>query len=222
MATVRTPRAPHQAVVLHNIDWRAYQAIGRALADRPALRLTYDRGVLEIMTTSPEHERFKHFLGRLLDAWTEEFGVPIAGYGSMTFKRQKRLRGLEPDECYWIAHEAQMRGRDRIDLQVDPPPDLVLEIDISRSSLDRMAIYGIMGVPEVWRYSKDVLTFQLRQPDGCYAEIPGSLALPPLTPGDLMPFLSRHPATDETTLIRQFRAWIRQTFPAGGRTPPAP
>ena len=221
MATVQTAKT-RRGVVLHNVDWRAYQAIGRALADRPALRLTYDRGVLEIMTTSPEHERFKHFLGRLLDVWTEEFGVPIAGYGSMTFKRQKRLRGLEPDECYWIAHEAQMRGRDRIDLRVDPPPDLVLEIAITRSSLNRMAIYGILGVPEVWRYSKGVLTFQFRQPDGSYAEIPGSLALPPLTPGDLMPFLSRHPATDETTLMRQFRAWIRQKFSTGETPRPGP
>jgi Uma2 family endonuclease len=221
MATVQTAKTK-RGVVLYNVDWRAYQAIGRALADRPALRLTYDRGVLEIMTTSPQHERFKHFLGRLLDAWTEEFGIPIAGYGSMTFKRQKRLRGLEPDECYWIAHEAQMRGRDRIDFRVDPPPDLVLEIDITRSSLNRMAIYGILGVPEVWRYSKGVLTFRLRQPDGSYAEVPVSVALPPLTPGDLMPFLAKHLATDETTIIRQFRTWIRQNLPGGSppRTSP--
>ena len=163
MAIVLVP-ARSQAVVLFNIDWRTYNVIGRALVDRPALRLTYDRGTLEIMTTSSEHERFKHVLRRLLETWAEERGIAIAGYGSMTFKRRKFLRGLEPDECYWIANEAQMRGRDHIDLRVDPPPDLVLEIDIFHSSLDRMGIYGILGVPEVWRYSKKRLVFRAASP----------------------------------------------------------
>jgi Uma2 family endonuclease len=221
MATVQAiPRG--QSVVLHNIDWRAYCRIGSALADRPALRLTYDRGVLEIMTTSPEHERLKHFLRRLLEAWVDEFAVPIAGYGSMTFKRQKRLRGLEPDECYWIANEAAVRGRDRIDFRVDPPPDLILEIDITSSSLNRMAIYGILGVPEVWRYSRQNLMFLALQPGGDYLETPTSLSLPPLRPGDLLPYLVQRGHVDETTLLRQFRTWIRQQFPSGGAAPPAP
>ena len=159
MAIVLVP-ARSRAVVLFNIDWRTYNVIGRALINRPALRLTYDRGTLEIMTTSSERRRFKHVLRRLLETWAEERGIAIAGYGSMTFKRRKFLRGLEPDECYWIAKEAQMRGRDHIDLRVDPPPDLVLEIDIFHSSLDRMGIYGILGVPEVWRCSKKRLVFR--------------------------------------------------------------
>lgn len=221
MATVQTSRAAHQALVLYGVQWRAYQALGRALADRPALRLTYDRGALEIMTTSAEHERLKHFLRRLIEAWADEFAIPVAGFGSMTFKRRKRLRGLEPDECYWIAHEAAVRGKDRIDLLIDPPPDLALEIDITSSSLDRMGIYGILGVPEVWRYSDDALTFRALQPDGSYADAPTSLSLPPLKPGDFMPFLTLRTSTDETAVLRQFRAWIRQTYP-GGVTPPAP
>ena len=163
MATVATGRAS-QRMLLHDITWRGYEAIGRALADRPGLRITYDRGTLEIMTTSPEHERYKHVLRRLLEAWCDEFAVPMACYGSMTFKRKKRKRGLEPDECYWIAHESQVRGKDRIDFQIDPPPDLVLEIDISRSSLDRMAIYSVLGVPEVWRYPSASSFFKRSRP----------------------------------------------------------
>ncbi len=207
--------------MLFNIDWRTYNVIGRALADRPALRLTYDRGTLEIMTTSSEHEHFKHLLRRLLETWAEERNVAIAGYGSMTFNRRKFLRGLEPDECYWIASEAKIHGRDHIDLRVDPPPDLVLEIDITHSSLDRMGIYGILGVPEVWRYSKGTLRFRARQPDGNYADTPTSLSLPPLKPADLMPFLAMRTTTDEIAIVRAFRAWIRQNFPAGGATPPS-
>jgi Uma2 family endonuclease len=221
MATVRSP-ATSRRVVLYNIDWRGYCAIGRILTDRPGLRLTYDRGVLEIMTTSPEHERFKRLIDRLLTAWVDDMGIAMTCLGSMTFKRRKDLRGLEPDQCYWVAHEAEIRGKNQIDFRVDPPPDLVLEIDISRRSVNRMAIYGAMGVPEVWRYRKQKLSFVALQPDGRYADVPRSLALPPLTPGDLTPFLVRVGAVDETALVRQFRGWIQQTFPAGGAAPPAP
>lgn len=210
------------AMALPGVDWKGYLAIGRVLADRPGLRLTYDRGVLEIMTISSEHDRIKHLLRRLLEAWTEERDMTLAGYGSMTFKRRKLLRGLEPDECFWIANEPKIRGRDDIDLRVDPPPDLVLEIDVSRSSLNRMSIYGAMGVPEVWRYTKGTLVFRVRQSDGRYADAPASLAVPPLTPADLTPFLAMRGATEENALVRQFRAWIRQRLPAGGTAPPAP
>ncbi len=156
MATVRTAR-DYQRMVFQGVDWKGYLAIGRVLADRPGLRLTYDRGVLEIMTTSPEHERFKRLIDRLLTAWAEEMGLAMTCLGSMTFQRRRQQRGLEPDQCYWIAHEAQIRNKDRIDFRVDPPPDLVLEIDISRSSLNRMAMYGLMGVPEVWRFRRGAL-----------------------------------------------------------------
>jgi Uma2 family endonuclease len=220
MATVRTPVAG-QRLVLHQVDWRAYTAIGRALADRPALRLTYDRGVLEIMTTSPRHEFFSRFLDRFITAWTEERGLPLACLGSMTFKRRPRLRALEPDQCYWIAHEAAIRGKDQIDFRYDPPPDLVLEIDITHSSLDRMGIYGILGVPEVWRFDGRRLYFRARKPDGTYEDVPQSLALPPLTPGDLLPFLALRATTDENNVVRQFRAWVRQAHP-GGPAPPTP
>jgi len=221
MATVQISPEP-QRVILQGVDWRSYCRIGRALADRPGLRLTYDRGVLEIMTTSPEHGRFKRLIDRLLTAWAEEMGMTMACLGSMTFKRRKHLRGLEPDQCYWFAHEVQIRNKDRIDFHVDPPPDLVLEIDISRSSVNRMAIYGVMGVPEVWRYRNQKIAFLARQPDGRYTEIPQSLSLPPLAPSDLLPFLAMRHSADEIAIVRQFRAWVLQKFPAGGATPPGP
>jgi Uma2 family endonuclease len=147
MSTVQVPAG--QRLVLSGIDWRTYGRLLRAFDERPGVRLTYDRGVLEIMTLSPEHERFKHLLRRLIEALAEEMGLTIAGFGSMTFRRRRRRRGLEADECFWIANEPRVRGKDRIDLRVDPPPDLVVEVDVSRSSLDRLAIYASLGVPEV-------------------------------------------------------------------------
>jgi Uma2 family endonuclease len=216
MSSVKVRRG--RSVVLYGIDWPTYRRIGRALRDRPALRLTYDRGVLEIMTTSPQHERFKALLRRLIETWTEERCVAISSFGSMTF-RQPRRRALEPDECYWIANQARVHGKDHIDLRVDPPPDLVLEIDIFSSSQDRMALYGQMGVPEVWRFDGQALTFLQRQADGSYAEIPRSLNLPPLTPADVVGFLALRTTCDDNEIARRFRAWARQQPPAPSAIP---
>ena len=108
-------------------------------------------GLLEIMTISPEHDSLKHLLRRLLEAWTEERGVAIAGYGSMTFKRRRFKRGLEPDECYWIVTEPQMRGATGLIYASIRRRIWFWRIDITRNSLDRMGIYSVMGVPEVWR-----------------------------------------------------------------------
>src|ERR1043165_3371453 len=119
MTVARASRA--QRLLLTGIDWKTYLRLGRTLGSRRSVRITYDRGRLEIMTLSPGHERFKHLLRRLLEALTEELSIDITGFGSMTFKRRRNLRGLEPDECYWIASEPQVRGKDHIDLSVDPP-----------------------------------------------------------------------------------------------------
>ena len=117
-----------QRFVLRNVPWQSYVAIGDALPDRPCLRMTYDRGSLEFMTTSPEHEIYKKRLGRLIEALAEECNLRIATAGNMTFRRAELERGLEPDDCFWIAHEEQVRARLEWDPIGDPPPDLVVEI----------------------------------------------------------------------------------------------
>src|SRR5262249_39847635 len=162
----------------------------RLFDERRHLRITYDRGALEIMTLSPRHERIKHLLGLLVLALAEGLAIPVAGFGSMTFPRRRYRRGLEPGGCFWVAHGSDVRGKDHIDLRVDPPPDLVIEVDITRSSLNRMAIYALLRVPEVWRYDGQDVTFQVRQPDGSYAASPTSIAFPKVTPADLAGFLA--------------------------------
>jgi Uma2 family endonuclease len=218
MTVARIPTG--QRLLLTGIDWPTYLRLSRTLGARRSVRLTYDRGRLEIMTLSPEHERFKHLLRRLIEALTEELRIAIAGFGSMTFKR-RRLRGLEPDECYWIASEPRVRGKDRIDLRVDPPPDLVLEIDWLNSSLDRMGIYAILGVPEVWRHDGRTLTFYVRGADGEYAVAAASLAFPFLTASDLEGFLALRGSMDENALVRHFRDEVRRRWlPQGGTANP--
>jgi Uma2 family endonuclease len=215
MATaITTP----QRLILDGIDWRTYRRLLRVFAERPALRLTYDRGTLEIMTTSPEHEYYKRLLDRFVVVLTEELNLPLAGYGSMTFQGRRRRRGLEPDQCYWIANEAAVRGRSRIDPRVDPPPDLVAEIDILSSSLDRMAIYAVLGVPEVWRLADQALVFHLLGTGGSYAPSPTSRAFPMVQSAEVARFLVLRGQMDENAIAREFRNYVRQNLTSGGAT----
>ena len=159
MSMVETTRP--QRFVLYGEPWESYIRLLRIFDERRHLRITYDRGALEIMTLSPEHECLKKLIARLIETLTEELSLPLAGYGSMTIKRRKKLRGLEPDECYWIQNEALVRNLTKYRLGIDPPPDLIVEVDISRSAVNRMAIYAALGVPEVWRFRKDHLEFHI-------------------------------------------------------------
>jgi Uma2 family endonuclease len=203
-----------QQLILDGVSWRTYGRLLRAFDDRH-LRLTYDRGDLEIMTLSPEHERFKRLVGLLIGVLVEELGWDMAGFASMTFRSTRQRRGLEPDECYWIQNEPQVRGKDSIDLRHDPPPDLVIEIDVTHSSLDRLAIYAALGVPEVWRFNGRQLLAHLLQPAGGYLESGQSRAFPFLAISDLEQFLGRRSAQSETELVRQFRAWVQERTAAG-------
>src|SRR5438874_7623794 len=187
MATVQSPG--EQRLVLYGVSWPEYGRVLRALAERPGVRLTYDRGTLELMTLSLEHESLVRFFNLLILALTLELGLPLKGGGSTTFRRRRRRRGLEPDECYWIANERLVRGKDKIDLRRDPPPDLALEVDISYSTLDRMAIYAALRVPEVWRFDGLALTFHVLAPDGTYSTETNSKAMPQVASQDLAPLL---------------------------------
>jgi Uma2 family endonuclease len=195
------------------VSWESYVQILRAFDNRH-LRITYDRGGLEIMTLSSEHERLKHLLRRLIEALTEELEWEIAGYGSMTFKRRREKRGLEPDECFWIQSEPLVRGKDEIDMKSDPPPDLVVEIEWTRSVLNRMGIFAKFRVPEVWSYDGQTLQVRLLGADGKYLESSTSRAFPFLPVAELLRFLALRSSMSETELVRQFRAWVRERIAA--------
>ena len=210
-------RLARRGIVL-NLSWQGYERIGRALQDRP-IRITYDRGRVEIMTTSNKQERFKHLIRRLLEALAEELNIEIYGAGSMTFKRKVLKKGLEPDECYWIQNEPIVRGRTDYDIESDPPPDLVLEVEISRSALNRMGIYAALKVPEVWRCNRKVLKVS-RLVDGEYQIVPRSLAFPFLDPAAILKFLNEQPPRGDMALTKAFRVWVRDQqalgWPNGG------
>ncbi len=203
------PMAGPRLAVLRDIDWRLYGRLLRAFASRRGFRLTYDRGTLEIMSPLWEHEEYGRLLGRFIDVLIEELNLPCRLGGSVTLRRRRKSRGLEPDNCYWIANAPRLRGKRRLDLRTDPPPDLAVEVDITSSSLDRMSIYAVLGVPEVWRLNSGGIAFHILE-TGTYAVRPNSLSFPQLASADLPPFLAPCGQTDDAALVRQFRAWVRQ------------
>jgi Uma2 family endonuclease len=207
-------------LVLVGVSWQEYGKFLRAFEGRRATRLTYDRGVLEIMSPRHEHETDVDFLGCLAVTLTEEMGLPRKAGGSTTFRRRKKRRGLEPDRSYWIASEPLVRGKREIDLRKDPPPDLAIEVDVTSSSLDRMAIYASLGVPEVWRMDDAGLSFHVLGPDGKYAPSPRSKSFPLVAPADLTRFLAMRAQMDENAVVQQFRAWFRQQAAGGAAAQP--
>jgi Uma2 family endonuclease len=220
MSTVPARKATRNRLILHGVDWKTYTLFLRAFEERPGFRLTYDRGTLEIMAPLLVHDKDGDFLGVLVRTLTQELGLPVLGGGSVTIRRRKKFRGLEPDRCYWITNEPRLRGKKRLDLRVDPPPDLAIDVDVTRSSLDRMGIYAALGVPEVWRLDGPALTFHALGPSGDYAEQSTSPTFPRVTPGDLQRFLALCDTHDQNEVERQFRAWVRQRLTP--QQPPAP
>lgn len=195
-------------VVLKQIRWQTYQALLGDFEQNPAIRLTYDHGTLEIRMPLDPHETYKKRIGRLIEAATEELDLEIRSLGSRTCYREDLEKGLEPDQCYYIQHEAQVRGVKQIDLTQFPPPDLAVEVDITSSSLDRFMIYAALQVPEIWRYDGKALTIHCYQ-FGDYQICDSSLAIPQLQAADLNQFLDLNTSLGENNLIKQFRQWLR-------------
>jgi Uma2 family endonuclease len=197
-------------VLLHGIRWETYERLLDEVENQ-GIRLTYDRGDLEIMTPSHRHESWKQRVARMIETMTEALGVAMKSGGQTTFRKRSLRRGLEPDECYWVQNEAAVRGKLDLDLRTDPAPDLVLEAEASRSILDRLDILASLGVGEVWRYDGERLTIHVLGADGHYAVSAQSCVFPWLPVQPFIAHLQRANDTDETTWIRAFRAWVLQS-----------
>lgn len=208
-----------ERTLIEEVTWEKYEALVMSWEDGPK-RLTYDRGRLEIMSPSLGHEQYSSLIGQMIELYTLEKQISRQSGRTTTFRRKAKRRGLEPDACYWIQNAARMRGKKEFDPATDPPPDLAIEVEITRSALDRMGIYGSLGVPEVWRFDGETLTIHLLQPDETYATSERSAALPDLLPADVMRFLQLSDQQDETTLMRGFRDWVRKGL-RKPRKPPA-
>ena len=190
-----------QRVVLYDVSWETYERLLADHLDNSVPHFTYDRGVLAIVSPLHEHEKINRIISLLVDVLAEEMDLDVENLGSTTFKRVDLKRGFEPDTCFYVQNEERVRGKTELDLNVDPPPDLVIEIDITSPSLNRFPLFARFGVPEVWRYDGERIRILVLEGDG-YAERTASLALPFLT-GDIVTRFAR----EGTTLGR--RAWMR-------------
>lgn len=195
-----------QRTVLHEISWDTYEAILRDHEDRSAPRFTYDRGTLEIMSPQIPHERYNRFIQLLVQIAAERLDLELYSFGSTTCKREDLERGIEADSCFYAEHGASLRAKDRLDLNVDPPPDLAVEIDITHSSLDKLGIYGALGVPEVWRYDGERVQM-LVWIEGRYVERPRSRAIPAIESAALADLLRGSLELDDIDWLRRGRAW---------------
>lgn len=167
----------NQTVVLHNISWNSYKQMTDALHNETSAHFTFDRGMLEIRVLSLKHENLKKILAMLFERIAEILEIEIFAAGSTTFQREDLERGFEPDECYYIQNAPLMRGKDSVNLNFDPPPDLTIEVDVKHSSLNRMGIFAAIGIPEVWRYDGEKLIIYLLKNNN-YRESPESYVLP--------------------------------------------
>ena len=201
-----------ESLVFYDASWEFYETMLREYDEAPS-RMSFDDGTLEIlMTISLEHEGFKSFIGEMIGQIAQVHRIPMARRGSATLKAMPKRKGLEADQCYWIANERAIRGVKRLDLAIHPPPDLVVEVDVANSVVDREAIYAAIGVPEMWHYEEATKLTAWGLNDGAWERIEKSRGFPMINVAGLNPFIDRFAAGDEeTALLVDFRRWLEKS-----------
>ena len=204
---------PGHKVVLENITWQRFETILDELGEHRSARIAYNNELLEIMTPLPEHETNKELVSDLIKSLLEELDIEFYPLGSTTFKHKQMAKGIEPDNCFYLKNEAKVRGKKRLDLTIDPPPDLALEIDITSRTYPQ--IYAALGVPELWRFEKGELQINVLQEEN-YIEVEFSPTFPDLPLKEVIPqYLKRVKLIGRNKTMKAFRAWVREqvTFP---------
>jgi Uma2 family endonuclease len=195
-------------VLLREVPWELYQNLREEEANWN-VRMTYDSGDLELMSPSQRHEAIGYRFEVFMIALAQALGFEFEALAHTTWKNELAEKAKEADACYYLANYERIRGK-TINLEIDPPPDLAIEVEISRSAIDSLPIYNALGIPEVWRFDDEELTVHLRQPDGSYLEADHSLALPFIQPAEVVHWLKK---ADELNAnmewMRQVQEWAR-------------
>lgn len=205
-----------QPILLEGVSWATYECLLADFGDSHTARVAYDRGTLEIMSPSYVDEQRNALIAMLVSVVATEMDMDFENAGSTTFKRADVGRGFEPDSCFYLQHVAAVRGKRTIDLATDPPPDLVVEIDITHPSLDKLPIYATLGVPEVWRATEERMAVYRRTSDG-YTVVDQSTVLPGLAAAEIQDWLAVSEQTSRAAWMKQVQAWARDRW---GRASP--
>jgi len=208
-AATGIPLRHQQHLVLHDISWAFYERLLREIGNGTT-RVTYYRGTIEIMSPLPKHEKWKKRIGRLIETMSLELRIRMETLGSTTFRQKLKKAGLEPDECYYVQNAAAVKGKDRLDLAVDPPPDLAVECDITSRSIKREPVYAALGVPELWRFDGKRLQVLALVGDR-YEPREASSVFPFLPMKEIQRFLDRmrEPGADDLDVLTDFQQWVR-------------
>jgi Uma2 family endonuclease len=190
------------------VSWETYERLLADDEERRVPRMTYDQGVLELVTPSMPHDEDARTITRIVDIVAANLGTPIRSVGSTTFRRKDLERGFEPDASFYIQNEERIRGQREVDLTVDPPPDLVLEMEMSRSALDKLPLFASVGIPEVWRCDGQRVTILILEQDR-YQESSNSLAFPILTSDILTRFLAESRTALSPDWFQAVSDWAR-------------
>ncbi len=193
-------------VLLHNLSWQQFENLLLDLGDSRAARVAYEDGTLEIMTPLPEHEFYNEAISILIEDIAETLEIDYECLGSSTWKREKYLAGVEPDNCFYFQNEALIRGQLDFDLDHDPPPDLALEIDLTSKSLNRFSIYARLGIPEIWCYDSGALSLYQLQGE-TYQEVETSAIFPTLPIKEIPELIERYRGEGRRSLRRAIRQW---------------
>lgn len=195
--------SPETRIVLENVRWETFLELSEQRRGSIP-RMTYDNGVLEMMSPRRQHENIGRLIGRIIETYSEVLEIEIQSVASTTFKRKELKKAFEADESYYVQHAEQIRPKEELDLAVDPPPDLVVEVEITSSAIQKFKLFAAMGVPEVWRHDGDHLEM-FRLQGGVYEAIDSSHALQGLSAATINGVLQRRFDFGETALIREFR-----------------
>lgn len=206
MSIVELRSEPETRMVLENVAWETYIALADGRRGSVP-RMTYDNGVLEMMSPKREHENIGRLIGRLVETYSELKDIEIISVASVTVKRSDLSKAFEADESYYVANAARLLGKRELDFDVDPPPDLVIEVEMTSSAIKKMQLFAAMHVTEVWRHDGELLQkYQLV--DGNYQLIDSSLQQPGLTSEKVNETLEKRDTIGETKLIQGFRKSI--------------
>ena len=201
------PLAEHR-VILHNVSWQTFESLLADLGDRRKTLFHYLNSTLEIMSPLSLHEGSSRFFDRLLTVYVDELEIDMRCLGSLLMKIPELKIGGEPDSCYYLENELRIRAQENVIVGQDPPPDLVLEVDITNPSDRRLPIYALLSVPEVWRYDGYSLEFLALQ-NGEYIAIEKSLSFPDLPAAIIVKYVQQRLILGESATLREFRKWVR-------------
>jgi Uma2 family endonuclease len=195
-------------ITFHNVSWDAYEELLEQVGEASSLRISYNDGKLKVMSLSSEHEKYVLFINRLISQISIRLRRNILFFGSATMRKRKNTKGNEPDACFYVQTANVIGNRIHLDFAVDPPPDVVVEVDVHHRSDDNDAIYAALGVSEIWRYDERTLEILHLQGDE-YVHAQVSLALPMLTGEILTEYLTRMKQEGEFTAILAFDEWLQ-------------